>query len=64
MYVFQEMSKNLKTQELENDRQATIIIQQGDMINRLEETLITSNRKYKQDVQETGTNNSLLEFLF
>ena len=44
----------LKTQELENARQAGIISQQGEVINRLEAALVTSDRKCKPEVQETG----------
>ena len=54
---FQEILKRLETQELENTRQATVI-------SKLEEALISSDQKCKQEVQETGKNNSLLEFLF
>ena len=56
MIVFQEMSKRLKTQELENARQAAIISHQGEVINRLQEALISMNRKYKPEVLETGKN--------
>ena len=45
----------LKTQELENARQATII-------RRLEEALISSDRKYKTEVLESGKNKSILGF--
>ena len=48
------MSKRLKTQELENARQDAILSQQGEVINRLEAALMTSDRKCKQEVQETG----------
>ena len=51
----------LKTQELEISRQATIIsqqvlenIRQGEVINRLEEAMTSSDRKCKTEVQETG----------
>ena len=51
----------LKTQELEISQQATIIsqqelenIRQGEVINRLEEAMTSSDRKCKTEVQETG----------
>ena len=43
------MSERLKTQEQQLARQATVI-------NRLEEALISSDRKYKPEVLETGKN--------
>ena len=46
----------LKTQELENARQSTII-------RRLEEALISSDRKYRAEVLESGKNKSILGFL-
>ena len=46
--MLQEMSKLLKTQELENIRQAAINSQQGEVINRL----MTCDRKCKQEVLE------------
>ena len=63
MIVFQEMSKRLKTQELENIRQVTIISQQGEVINRLEAVLMTSDQKCKPEVQETGEINCYQNFL-
>ena len=56
MIAFQEMSKMLKTQELENAQQATII-------RRLEEAVISKDRKYKTGVLESGKNKSILGFL-
>ena len=57
------MSKMLRTQELKNYQQAAIIsqqelenIRQGEMINRLEEALISMDQKWKQEVLETGKN--------
>ena len=51
----------LKTQELENARQATITshqelenIQLAEVISRLEEALMDSDWKCKPEVQETG----------
>ena len=55
------MSKMLKAHELEISRQADIIgkqelenIRQGEVINRLEEALTSSDQKSKTEVQETG----------
>ena len=53
----------LKTQELEIAQQATIISQQGRVINRLQEALISLDRKCKPEVQETREIKSLLEFV-
>ena len=54
------MSKNLKTQELENDQQTSFISKQGEEIsqqeeeiNRLQEAQFTIDRKYKPEVHET-----------
>ena len=54
----------LKTQELVNAQQAEVIsqqelenIRQEEMINRLEEALISSDRKWKQEVLETSKTN-------
>ena len=46
--MLQEMSKMIKTQELEIARQAAIISQQGEVISKLE----TSDYKSKQEVLE------------
>ena len=43
----------LKTQELENVRQAVVIDQQGHMISKLEEAL-NDDQKRKPEVLETG----------
>ena len=53
----------LKTQELENVRQAAVIDQQGEMINRLEETLTSMDPKCKLEVMETGKNKLLRYFI-
>ena len=64
------MSKMLKTQELENARQANIIgqqelenIRQGEVINRLEEALTSSDQKCKAEVLENDKNKLLLNFM-
>ena len=50
--MLQEMSKMLKTQELENARQTAVIDQQGEVISRLEEAMISCDRKCKPEVLE------------
>ena len=45
-----------KKQKLENAQQATVI-------RKLEEALMSSDRKYTTEVLESGKNKSILEFL-
>ena len=60
---FQEILKRLERQELELARQAAINDRQGEVISRLEEALISCDRKCKPEVLEFGRNKSLLESL-
>ena len=54
----------MEMQELENERQAIVITQQGEVINRLKAALITNYLKYKPEVTETGNPLVFMENVF
>ena len=69
-YQWHALQEMLKTQELKNAWQAKIIsqqeletIQQGEVITRLEEALMDSDRKCKPEVLETGKNKWVQYFM-